>query len=212
MGFECSRCDPPRSFKTASGMVGHRRMKHEAMAHPSVDHPQDGETTSKAEQISDEELVALLGEHFEHLESKILSAWENLLDQSHHPAGFCKKYHCSEAKTIYDQAIVQATKNEIAQQAPHPAGFCSSGHCSEAQRAYNERMVFDTTRGNFEVLKKASENLHLEQQAMDLFNECLDLLEGQNYGSVFRVGPDRVHGQVGTFRELGTGNVFRYRI
>jgi len=207
MGFECTTCDPARFFKTASGMTGHKRMKHEAMAYPSVDPPQDGETTSKGEQMSDEEIVGLLSEHFEHLESKILSIWD-------HPAGFCEKNHCSQAKTIYDQAIAQATKNEIAQQAPpeHPPGFCNTSHCAEAQRAYNERMVFDTTRGNFETLKKASENLHLEQQAMDLVNECFDLLEGQNYGSGYWLGADRVHGKVGTFREMGTGNVFHYPI
>jgi len=122
MGFECTTCDPPRSFKTASGMTGHRRMKHEAMAYPSVDHPQDGETTSKGEiQISDEDIVGLIAEHFDRLESKILSTWG-------HPAGLCEGEHCADVLRQHeatqrqrDVQIQQETAKWIFQQLDHVA-------------------------------------------------------------------------------------------
>jgi len=47
---------------------------------------------------------------------------------------------------------------------------------------------------------------------MDLLNEYFELVDGQNYGSGFWLGTDRIHGEVGTFREMGTGKVFHYPI
>ena len=169
MAFECTSCDPPKSFKSKAGLQGHRQFKHTEMsANTSVPSANQGQPEENMVERIDrvlnekiEELAGYLSEKLEELgnliEEKVVSYCEELLDKNQHPAGFCTTAHCQQAQVDHNQAITKAAGDKI-----------------------------------FATLSKAAKNLGHDDVADELAREYIELATGRDQGPGFFIGETRM--------------------